>query len=432
MSKKFVFIPILLTALSVPTFAQVVGSDLLALTLVTMDGKYASAPTSKITLNDTAILVDTVLEATLSSDTAINQDTLADFIPHPLCLPLMYDPWVAPSLNDTIEECQYTIEEIRRNALRYITTHHADLYVSVSDPTRLQKLELGKSKVHRAIEDDDLSRSKISRTLQKKSSAWRQGASVSLQITQNYATNNWYQGAVNAFTMLGGAKAYANYKKENISWENNAEWRVGVSTVSGDTLHKMKTTDDRLQVYSKFGYQVHKQWYVSMFADFKTNLFPNFQTNSNKMNATFMTPIRYNMGIGVDCKILKGLSINFSPATYKMVYALNIDPAKVNVTDFGIAENEHIVNEIGSSLRVEWKWKPLTEIKVETKFYFFTNYKQVETELEIDVDFFINKYMSAKIMLHPRYDGTVEDTSDKKSKLQFKEVISVGFAHTFR
>ena len=30
------------------------------------------------------------------------------------------------------------------------------------------------------------------------------------------------------------------------------------------------------------------------------------------------------------------------------------------------------------------------------------------------------------------YDGTVEDTSDKKSKLQFKEVISVGFAHTFR
>jgi hypothetical protein len=194
----------------------------------------------------------------------------------------------------------------------------------------------------------------------------------------------------------------------------------------------MKTTDDRLQVYSKFGYQVHKQWYVSMFADFKTNLFPNFQTNSNKMNATFMTPIRYNMGIGVDCKILKGLSINFSPATYKMVYALNIDPAKVNVTDFGIAENEHIVNEIGSSLRVEWKWKPLTEIKVETKFYFFTNYKQVETELEIDVDFFINKYMSAKIMLHPRYDGTVEDTADKKSKLQFKEVISVGFAHTFR
>jgi hypothetical protein len=56
----------------------------------------------------------------------------------------------------------------------------------------------------------------------------------------------------------------------------------------------------------------------------------------------------------------------------------------------------------------------------------------VETELEIDVDFIINRYMSAKLLLYPRYDGTVEGTSEKRAKLQFKELISVGFAHTFR
>ena len=40
--------------------------------------------------------------------------------------------------------------------------------------------------------------------------------------------------------------------------------------------------------------------------------------------------------------------------------------------------------------------------------------------------------MSVKLMLYPRYDGTVENVTDQKSKLQFKELISVGFAHTFR
>ena len=104
----------------------------------------------------------------------------------------------------------------------------------------------------------------------------------------------------------------------------------------------------------------------------------------------------------------------------------------MNVTDYGIAADKNIIHEIGSSLRVEWRWKPIKEIATETKFYFFTNYKQIETELEINVDFIINRYLSAKLMLHPRYDGTVDLVADQKSKLQFKELISVGFAHTFR
>ena len=138
------------------------------------------------------------------------------------------------------------------------------------------------------------------------------------------------------------------------------------------------------------------------------------------------------MGIGVDCKIMKGLNINLSPVTYKMIYANVVDPEYVNVTDFGLATNQNLLNEVGSSLRLEWKWKPIREIELETKFYFFTNYKQIETELEVDVDFIINRYMSAKLILHPRYDGTVENVTDQKSQLQFKELVSVGFAHTFR
>lgn len=360
-------------------------------------------------------------------------DTIWKHYPHPLCVPLMYIPERMPSLSDTTPKQRYTVPAIRCNARRYITRHYADLYVSVSDTNRLKAVEIGTIKVQRAIvkdlEEDQLD---AARAIKNMNSPWRKEANLSLQMTQNYATENWHQGAVNAFSMLWGAKAFANYKKDNLIWENNAEWRVGISTVSGDTLRKVNTTDDVFQIYSKFGYQVHKYWYVSLFADFRTNLFPNYRKNSMGLNSTFLTPLRYSMGLGVEYKPIKGLSINLSPATYKVVYAFNSNPECVDVTEYGIENQHNLLNEIGSSLRVEWKWRPLREIQIETKLYFFTNYKQIETELEVDVDFIINKYMSAKLMIHPRYDGTVEEVSNQKSRLQFKELISVGFAHTFR
>lgn len=416
MRKIGFFIVLLWSAVAVNSQVQTSDSDVLLLELVAQQGRELH--------RDTLVMHDSVV---------VVCDTMWKRYPHPLCLPLMYVPELLPSLSDTTPKNPYSIAAIRRNARRYITMYHADLYTAVSDPNRLKDVEIGHGKVQRAIvrdiQEDALD---AARALRDMNSPWRRQANLSLQLTQNYATENWHQGAANAFAMLWAAKAFANYNKGNLSWENNAEWRVGVSTVSGDTLRKMNTTDDIFQIYSKFGYQVHKHWYVSMFADFRTNFFPNFQKNSNHLNTTFLTPIRYNMGLGIDYKPLKGLSVNISPVTYKLTYALNTDVERIDVNELGIETGNNMLNEVGSSVRVEWKWRPLREIELETKFYFFTNYKKVETELEIDVDFYINKYMSAKILLHPRYDGTVESTTDYKSRLQFKELISVGFAHTFR
>lgn len=416
MKKIGFFIVLLWSAVAVNSQVQTSDSDVLLLELVAQQGRELH--------RDTLVMHDSVV---------VVCDTMWKRYPHPLCLPLMYVPELLPSLSDTTPKNPYSIAAIRRNARRYITMYHADLYTAVSDPNRLKDVEIGHGKVQRAIvrdiQEDALD---AARALRDMNSPWRRQANLSLQLTQNYATENWHQGAANAFAMLWAAKAFANYNKGNLSWENNAEWRVGVSTVSGDTLRKMNTTDDIFQIYSKFGYQLHKHWYVSMFADFRTNFFPNFQKNSNHLNTTFLTPIRYNMGLGIDYKPLKGLSVNISPVTYKLTYALNTDVERIDVNELGIETGNNMLNEVGSSVRVEWKWRPLREIELETKFYFFTNYKKVETELEIDVDFYINKYMSAKLLLHPRYDGTVESTTDDKSRLQFKELISVGFAHTFR
>lgn len=386
-----------------------------------------NAPT---TLDEDAILLELVAR---QSQLLHANDTIWDEYPHPLCMHLMYVPATFPSLSDTTKYDEYTIPAIRAKARRYITTHHAHFYTAISDTNRLKSMVLDHIEVQRAmVKDLEEDRMDIERAKRYQNSPWRKELNVSLQITQNYATENWYQGAANSFAMLASAKGKLSYKKDNYSWENVGEWRAGVNTVSGDSLRIVNTTDDLFRLNSKFGYQLHKLWYLSTNVEFRTNLMNNWRKNTYELASAFMTPIRFTWGVGIDYKPIKGLDVNISPGTFKMVYAMNADPAQVNVTDYGIEQGKNIMSEFGSSVRVDWKWRPLREIIVETNFYFFTNYKRIETELEVDVDFVINRYLSAKLMLHPRYDSTVEISENRKTKIQFKEFISIGFSHTFR
>ena len=327
----------LILLFALPTWAQTMDADVVDINLLHLlrSQQSTAAPLDTISSGDTiAISVekqDTILVVPVVldslSDTVPNtedillqlvarqsqllhaKDTIWEKYPHPLCMPLMYVPTMYAPLTDTTRYNEYSIPAIRAKARRYITTHHVDMYVAVSDTNRLKQTMLEHLEVQRAIVKDlQEDRLDIERALRYNDSPWKYELNLSLQITQNYATENWHQGAANAFSMLWNAKAFANYKGEKLSWDNKVEWRLGLSTVSGDTLRKINTTDDIFQIYSKLGYQLHPKWYVSLFTDFKTNFFPNFQKNANKVNTTFLTPIRYNVGLGIDYKPLEGLA----------------------------------------------------------------------------------------------------------------------------
>ena len=51
---------------------------------------------------------------------------------------------------------------------------------------------------------------------------------------------------------------------------------------------------------------------------------------------------------------------------------------------------------------------------------------------KLETSFIITRFMSARLMLHPRYDSSVIMEGDDHAKLQFRELLSIGFAHKFR
>lgn len=269
----------------------------------------------------------------------------------------------------------------------------------------------------------------IQEAIKNKLSPWRWEVNLSLQFTQNYISPNWYKGGNSNFAALGIQKGEVWYSKHKLNWYALGEWRLGGTTVTGDSLRRFNFTDDLFRIYSKVGYTVYKDLDINSSVDFQTNFFDVWNANERTAKTTTFTPIRFNYTIGLDYKPIKNMSIVISPLAYKMVYAMR--PDLVDVTTLGIAPGNNILNDIGSSIRLTYKWQPLREIKLDTEFYLYTNYHKVEIDWEINTYFIITRFISARLTLHPRFDNTVKSPDDK-AHLQFKELLSIGFAHRFK
>ncbi len=316
---------------------------------------------------------------------------------------------------DSIEREIHEIDSLR--------TINASLVMQTVE--HIPTIEVEKSWIKDAEED----RNDVLRAIREMRSPWRREATLMAQITQNYVTDNWYQGGSSSFAGLGIAKGQVSYIAERFTWENTGEWRIGGSTVSADSLHKVNTTDDLFRVYSKANLRIVPKVFTSVSVEIETRLLPTYKSNSNELKSAPFSPFRFNAAFGIDYKPVKNLSISFSPISYKVIHIM--DTARVKVTDYGLEAGQRTQHNIGSSVRVEYTWKPVREVALESKFYFYTNYKHVEIDLEVNCDFIINRFLSARLMLHPRYDTSVIMEGDSHAKIQFRELLSVGFAHKF-
>lgn len=325
----------------------------------------------------------------------------------------------------TVEEVM-RLDSIAREMAEIDSLRELNAQLVLQTIAQTPHIEVEKSWIKDAEED----RNDVLRAIRDLHSPWRREAVIMLQVTQNYVTNNWYQGGSSSFAGLGTAKGQISYISDQFTWENTGEWRIGGTTIANDSLHKVNTTDDVFRVYTKANLRIIPKLFASVSAELETRLLPTYRSNSNELKSGPFSPVRFNAAVGIDWKPVKGLSLSVSPLSYKVVHVR--DTARVRVKDYGLKEGQQTQHNIGSSVRLEYTWKPVREVELEMRFFTYTNYKDVEIDLEVNCDFIINRFLSARLQLHPRYDSSVIMKGDKHAKLQFRELLSIGFAHKFR
>jgi len=269
----------------------------------------------------------------------------------------------------------------------------------------------------------------------KRPNFWKTSGNFQLKFTQNYFSENWYQGGNNNGTMLATLNLSANYNDtKKISWENRLEIRLGFITTTSDTCHTFLTNNDKLQINSKLGLKAIKKWNYTISAEAKTQILPGYRSNNRLKFSDFASPLDVSVSTGMDYKpqLKNGnsLSLALLPLSYKLRYIGSHDENIHKVNRF---VNRTVKQDYGSRIEFNCRFTIVKNLSWRCRSYCFTSHEYVEAELENVFTFELSKYISADVYTLWRFDDNraIKYYDDNLGYFQFKEYFTLGLKYSF-
>ena len=260
----------------------------------------------------------------------------------------------------------------------------------------------------------------------KKPNFWTLKSNVSLQFTQYHVSDNWYKGGEKNYTMLAGIVAEANYdNKRKLQFDNKLEMKLGFQTSESDEEHKFKTTADQIRLTNQLGLKAIKNWSYTLSLQSWTQFYQGYKKNDTKVYSDFMSPFESLLSLGMTYKLnLKKFSANASinPISVHLKY---VDRPSL-ITSMGLDEGKHSKWEYGSNITATFKWDVIKNVSWEGRIYWFSDYKKTLIEWENTFNFKVNRFLSAKLFVYPRFDDSVDRKEPDDSFFQFNEIFSLG------
>ena len=267
---------------------------------------------------------------------------------------------------------------------------------------------------------------------------WKTFGNFQGKYTQSYYSDNWYKGGESNHSILGQINLEADYAKNQTTWDNKLELKLGyynTSQVNGKNT--FRTNEDLIRFTSKFGLRAFDNWYYSSQFQGYTQFAPVWDTKDpTKLKSRFFAPAYANLSVGLDYKPKfkkKGitLSVLLSPFSYNCKYSA-VDSI---ATNFGIEAGKQIKHSFGSRFDGNLKWTFLEDFTWTNKTQFYTTYESTEINFENTIDYRLSKYLSLQFFCHWRFDDSVKRKKDKDGNLmgygQFREFLTFNFNYAW-
>ena len=276
---------------------------------------------------------------------------------------------------------------------------------------------------------------------------WKRGGVFAVNLAQTSLTN-WAAGGSNSFAVNGMLSTFANYKRNKSVWVNSLDLGYGLLKQGGSGYMK---TDDKFDFLSKYGYEAFKNFYYSALLNFKTQMAPGYKypDKTNKISDLF-SPAYLLLALGLDYKPSDHFSAFIAPVTGKITFVT--DQKLSDAGAFGVKPGEKSLGEVGGYIRAiysknDFKNELLKNVSFTTKIDLFSNYQEkpqnVVVSWETLIAMKVNKYLSVNFNTHLMYDdkiktpfdingdGTIQAGESHGAKVQFKEILGVGFSYNF-
>lgn len=277
---------------------------------------------------------------------------------------------------------------------------------------------------------------------------WKKGGLFALNLSQTSLTN-WASGGQNSAAINGIFSAFANYKQGKSAWDNSLDIGYGILK-QGKNTHPMKT-DDKFDFFSKYGREAFKNFYYSALLNFRTQMRPGYKypNTDNKISDIF-APAYLLLAAGMDYKPSAYFSAFIAPLAAKFTFVN--DPVLSAAGAFGVTPGKNSRGEIGGYIRTiftknDFKDEFMKNVSFTTKIDLFSNYthnpQNIDVTWENLIGLKVNKFLSVnfntvliydddiKVPVDRNGNGLFESTEAPGPRIQFKEILGVGFSYKF-
>lgn len=275
-------------------------------------------------------------------------------------------------------------------------------------------------------------------------SNWQKGLLTQVGFSQLSLTN-WAAGGTGSLSLNTYLDGWANYKKDKIIW--NSEIQLGYGFIQQFDGTKIKKSDDRIILDSKFGFKATEKLYFSAIFNFRSQFANGYDDkDTDKLVSSFFAPAYLTLGLGLDYQPWKVLSLNFAPITGKLIMVSNPDLRE----SYGNKADQFCRFDIGAQIKADFKYE-ISNFIVGSNLTLFSDYidspLDIRVNWDVNIDAKISKLFAVTlrtsliydkdIKCKKQYDASGEPVKDPEGKyvlgpgVQFKEIFSVGFSYTF-
>lgn len=264
---------------------------------------------------------------------------------------------------------------------------------------------------------------------------WRTGGLFTFVFGQT-SLSNWAAGGDNLSLNINSfLNLHAFYKKDKNAWDNNLDMAVGYLKTSSSGTRK---SDDRIDLLSKYGYQVAKQWYLTALVNFRSQFFPgyNYPTDTTEEKiSNFLAPAYLLASVGIDWKPTDYFSVFVSPVSSRWVIVRDKDLSARGA--YGVDTGKTSMYQIGAYLSALFQHDIIRNVNYNAKLDLFSNYQHNPQDVDVYmtnlVNMKINSMLTATLALDIIYDDDVRIFGPDKdaARTQLRENIGIGFSAKF-
>jgi hypothetical protein len=273
---------------------------------------------------------------------------------------------------------------------------------------------------------------------------WSHKGNFGLNFGQSSYTN-WAAGGQSTINGQALFNYELRYLKGKFKWDNILNTSLGYSYF--DFKKKPIKTDDKIEFTSLAGIKATEHLNYSAELAFRSQFAKGYDyaTDSTTYISKFLAPAYITLGVGIEWVPSTHFSIYFSPLTGRMTIVNDNRLAEEGA--FGVNEldkNDTITHtnfkkvryEFGARAVAKFQYPIAKNIDFNSKLELFSNYLKDPQYIDVDwqnmLVLKVNDWLNCNLSTHLIYDRDIPFYDEagvkiKNSKVQFKEVLAIGF-----